>query len=98
MKLLIECRIVTVHGKKWKTLPLEYKSKEKLLHDFMQLAKSAYEKLDYNYGRGAYFMFMGYKFEACDHYYMFSNGSVYKTSPIVYTLEEWFDKCQMKNS
>ena len=100
MQLVMKCIVVDQRGFKERiTLPLEYKSKEKCIHDFMQLAKANYKKRDYNYGRGAYFMFMGYRFEAHTYYYEFSDGSPQlETPPAIYTLKEWFNKCQMKEN
>ncbi len=100
MQLVMKCVVVDQRGFKERiTLPLEYKSKKKCIHDFMKLAKANYKKHPSNYGIGAYFMFMGKKFEAYTYYYEFSDGCLYlEHPPAVYTLEEWFNEYQMKEN
>lgn len=94
MKLVMRCKIVDGGFKENVTLPIEYNSKEELLDDFMKLAKHAYKKCDYNYGRRSYFKFWGFVFEAYDYYYIFSDSTkaISESPPAVYTLEEWFVK------
>jgi len=94
MELVIMCT-VTHAGTKWKekaTLIVEYESKDAFMEDFMKLAISYYKKLSYNYGRQSYFDFLGLCFEACDYYFIYSDGTPQESPPTVLTLEEWSTK------
>ena len=97
MKLVIMCRVCRSSYSSWKksvVLPMEYESKEAFRKDFTKLAISNYKRMAHNYGREAFFHFLGLRFEACDYYYEFSDNSddnshVCETLPVVLTLEEW---------
>lgn len=100
MKLVIICWICRNNYDGWKeyiTLPVEYESKEAFIKDFMKLAISNYKRMDYNYGRGAYFHFLGRRFEASDHYFEFDDRPkhVLETPPATFTLEEWIKEYEI---
>ncbi|KKN28316.1 hypothetical protein LCGC14_0855570 [marine sediment metagenome] len=105
MKLVMRCTVVDGGHKEQMTVPLEYKSKKKCLYDFMKLAKAIYKNRGTMYDRGGYFMFMGLRFASHDYYHefsdcMFSPGRCppLESPPTIYTLEEWFNKFQMKEN
>ncbi len=81
--------VMVTHGE---TLPIKYESKEACIKDFMKLAIAYYKKLEYNYGRGSCFNFLGHRFDAGNFYFIFSDKTTQESPPIVLTLEEWFDK------
>jgi len=91
MRLVMLCRTADAGGFKANSvLPIEYKSKAALLKDFMKIAISSYKKLKHNYGRGAYFVFLGRRYEACDYYHIFSDRTTLSSPPTVMGLEEWY--------
>lgn len=94
MKLVMLCTTADRRGFKDNSiLPVtEYESRKALRKAFMKLAIKYYKKMSYNYGRGAYFTFLGKRFEACDYYHIFSDRTTLKSPPRIYKLDEWFDK------